>query len=113
MYVKHENHNPTSAFKIRGGLNLVGSLEADERRGVITASTGNHGQSIAHGLPARGVPCTVAVPEGNNPDKNAAIRAYGATVVEVGHDFDAAREYVERVVAERGLRYVHSRTSRC
>jgi threonine dehydratase len=108
VYVKHENHNPTSAFKIRGGLNLVGSLDADERRGVITASTGNHGQSIAMACQREGVPCTVVVPEGNNPDKNAAIRAYGATVVEVGRDFDAAREYVERVVAERGLRYVHS-----
>jgi threonine dehydratase len=108
VYVKHENHNPTSAFKIRGGLNLVGSLDADERRGVITASTGNHGQSIAMACQHESVPCTVVVPEGNNPDKNAAIRAYGATVVEVGHDFDAAREYVERVVAERGLRYVHS-----
>jgi threonine dehydratase len=108
LYVKHENHNPTSAFKIRGGLNLIGSLDAAERRGVITASTGNHGQSIALACQLEGVPCTVVVPQGNNPDKNAAIRAYGATVVEVGHDFDAAREYVERVVAERGLRYVHS-----
>lgn len=108
LYVKHENHNPTSAFKVRGGLNLVGNLDADERRGVITASTGNHGQSIAMACQCEQVPCTVVVPEGNNPDKNAAIRAYGATVVEVGHDFDDAREYVERVVRERGLRYVHS-----
>jgi len=108
VYVKHENHNPTSAFKVRGGLNLVGSLSADDRRGVITASTGNHGQSIAMACQREGVPCTVVVPEDNNPDKNAAIRAYGATVVEVGRDFDAAREYVERIVAERGIRYVHS-----
>ena len=108
VLVKHENHNPTSAFKIRGGLNLIGNLTPDERRGVITASTGNHGQSIALACQLEGVPCTVVVPEGNNPDKNAAIRAYGATVVEVGRDFDAAREYVEQVVAERGSRYVHS-----
>jgi threonine dehydratase len=108
IYVKHENHNPTSAFKVRGGLNLIGSLSADERRGVITASTGNHGQSIAMACQREGVPCTVVVPEGNNADKNAAIRSYGATIVEIGRDFDAAREYVERVVAERGLRYVHS-----
>src|SRR5687767_12572183 len=108
LYVKHENHNPTSAFKVRGGLNLVGSLSADERRGVITASTGNHGQSIAMACQREHVPCTVVVPEGNNSDKNAAIRSYGATIVEIGRDFDAAREYVERVVAERGLRYVHS-----
>jgi threonine dehydratase len=108
VYVKHENHNPTSAFKVRGGLNLIGNLDADERRGVITASTGNHGQSIAMACQREGVPCTVVVPEGNNPDKNAAMRTYGATVVEVGRDFDDAREYVERVVHDRGLRYVHS-----
>jgi threonine dehydratase len=106
--VKHENHNPTTAFKIRGGLNLVGRLAQDERRGVITASTGNHGQSIAFACRREGVPCTIAVPEGNNPDKNAAMRALGATLVEIGPDFDAAREYVEGVYQERGLRYVHS-----
>jgi threonine dehydratase len=108
LYVKHENHNPTGAFKIRGGLNLIGTLQGAERRGVITASTGNHGQSIAFACRQEGVPCTVAVPEGNNPEKNAAMRAMGATVVEVGRDFDAAREYVEAVHRERGLRYVHS-----
>ena len=108
LYVKHENHNPTSAFKVRGGLNLVGNLDADERRGVITASTGNHGQSIAMACQQEKVPCTVVVPEGNNPDKNAAMRAYGASIVETGRDFDDAREYVERVVRDRGLRYVHS-----
>ena len=106
--VKHENHNPTGAFKVRGGLNLVGSLSAAERRGVITASTGNHGQSVAMACGRESVPCTVVVPEGNNPDKNASMRAYGATVIEIGRDFDEAREYVERIVAARGLRYVHS-----
>jgi threonine dehydratase len=108
LFVKHENHNPTNAFKVRGGLNLIGSLNADERRGVLTASTGNHGQSIAMACQRESVPCTVVVPEGNNPDKNAAMRAYGATVIEAGKDFDEAREYVERIVKERGLRYVHS-----
>ena len=108
LYVKHENHNPTSAFKVRGGLNLVGSLSADERRGVITASTGNHGQSIALACQREGVPCTVVVPEGNNPEKNAAMRAYGAEVLEIGRDFDTAREHVEELHRERGLRYVHS-----
>ena len=108
IFVKHENHNPTSAFKVRGGLNLIGSLPPDERRGVITASTGNHGQSIAMACQREGVPCTVVVPEGNNPEKNAAMRALGATVLEVGRDFDTAREYVESVYRERGLRYVHS-----
>jgi threonine dehydratase len=108
LYVKHENHNPTSAFKVRGGLNLVASLNADERRGVVTATTGNHGQSIALACQREGVPCTIVVPEGNNPEKNAAMRALGAEVIETGRDFDIAREYVERLHRERGLRYVHS-----
>ena len=107
--VKHENHNPTGAFKVRGGLNLIQSLSPDERaRGVISASTGNHGQSIAFASQRACVPCTIAVPRGNNPDKNAAIRAFGATIVEHGKDFDEAREWVEREAVERRLRYVHS-----
>ncbi len=108
IFVKHENHNPTCAFKVRGGLNLIGSLSPDERRGVITASTGNHGQSIAVASQREGVPCTVVVPRGNNPEKNAAMRASGAEVIEVGKDFDEAREHVEQIQAERGLRYIHS-----
>jgi threonine dehydratase len=107
--VKHENHNPTSAFKIRGGLNLIRALSPDERRdGVVTASTGNHGQSIAMACQLEGVRCTVFVPDGNNPDKNAAMRAFGASVDEGGRDFDEARERCERVAAENGARYVHS-----
>ena len=106
IWVKHENHNPTNAFKVRGGLNLIGRLSNNDRRGVITATTGNHGQSIALACQHEGVPCTIVVPQGNNPDKNAAMRAYGATVLEVGRDFDEAREYIEREA--RGLRYVHS-----
>lgn len=108
IHVKHENHNPTCSFKIRGGLNLVASLPADERRGVISASTGNHGQSIAMASRLEGVPCTIVTPRGNNPEKNASMRALGAEVMEVGRDFDEAREYVERTSIERGLRYVHS-----
>jgi threonine dehydratase len=108
-YVKHENHNPTGAFKVRGGLNLIASLDADQRaRGVMSASTGNHGQSIALASRLHGVPCTIVVPRGNNPDKNAAMRALGATVVEHGRDFDEAREFVEADAERRGLRYVHS-----
>ena len=106
--VKHENHNPTGAFKVRGGLNLVANLSGAERRGVITASTGNHGQSIAMSCQREGVPCTVVVPLGNNPDKNAAMRAFGADVVEFGRDFDEARERVEELQRTNGLRYVHS-----
>src|SRR6266498_2967761 len=108
VFVKHENHNPTGAFKIRGGLNLIGSLSADERHGVITATTGNHGQSIALASQREGVPCTIVVPLGNNPEKNAAMRAFGAELIEFGRDFDEAREEVERLQHERGLRYVHS-----
>jgi threonine dehydratase len=109
VYVKHENHNPTGAFKVRGGLNLVASLtEAERSRGVITASTGNHGQSISFAAQRAGVPCIVAVPVGNNPEKNEAIRTFGASVVETGRDFDEAREWVEQEAAARSLRYVHS-----
>ena len=109
VLVKHENHNPTCAFKVRGGLNLVGSLDEDQRRrGVVTASTGNHGQSIAFACRRAGMACTIVVPRGNNPEKNAAMRAFGATVEEHGRDFDEARERVEALAAERGLRYVHS-----
>lgn len=109
IWVKHENHNPTGAFKVRGGLNLVASLSADERRrGVMTASTGNHGQSIALACRIHGVACTVFVPEGNNPEKNAAIRAYGADLFEQGRDFDEARELCESRSAATGARYVHS-----
>src|SRR3954466_15697369 len=108
IFVKHENHNPTGAFKVRGGLNLVGSLSADERHGVITATTGNHGQSIALACQREGVPCTIVTPLGNNPEKNAAMRAYGGELIEFGRDFDEARERVEQLQSERGLRYVHS-----
>ena len=108
IFVKHENHNPTGAFKIRGGLNLVGSLSPDERRGVMTATTGNHGQSIAFACQREGVPCLIVTPVGNNPEKNAAMRALGAEVREFGRDFDEAREKVEAMLAERGWRYVHS-----
>ncbi len=109
IHVKHENHNPTGAFKVRGGVNLVASLSDDERaRGIISASTGNHGQSVAFASQRAGVSCIVAVPRGNNPDKNAAMRTLGATVIEQGKDFDEAREWVEREAVSRGLRYVHS-----
>ena len=108
IHVKHENHNPTGAFKVRGGLNLIASLSPAERRGVITATTGNHGQSIALACRREGVPCTIVVPCGNNPEKNAAMRALGGNVIEFGRDFDEAREKVEELQRENGLRYVHS-----
>ncbi len=109
LRVKHENHLPTGAFKVRGGLNLIGTLVEQQRDlAVITASTGNHGQSIALACQHHRVPCTIIVPQGNNPDKNAAMRAFGADVIEFGRDFDESREEVERRVAAGGLRYVHA-----
>ena len=109
IWVKHENHNPTCAFKVRGGVNLVGALSLEERsRGIVTASTGNHGQSIGLASRIHGVACTVFVPAGNNPDKNAAMRAYGATLEEGGRDFDEARERCEQRAIATGARYVHS-----
>ncbi len=109
VWVKHENHNPTGAFKVRGGINLVSTLSADERaRGIVTASTGNHGQSIALASRLNGVACTVFVPEGNNPEKNAAMRAFGAALEEGGRDFDEARGRCEERARQTGARYVHS-----
>ncbi len=90
-HVKLENAVPLGSFKLRGGLNLLASLTPDQRaRGLVTATRGNHGQSLASAAQRYGVPCAVFVPTGNNPDKNAAIVALGATVTVAGHDFDAA-----------------------
>ena len=108
-YVKHENHLPVGAFKVRGGVNLVSQLSEEEREhGVIAASTGNHGQSIAYAARLFGVPATICVPEAANPVKVASMRGLGAELVFHGRDFDAAREECERLAAERGYRYVHS-----
>lgn len=109
VFVKHENHLPTGAFKVRGGVNLVSQLTADEReRGVIASSTGNHGQSIAFGARIFGIKATIYVPEGANPVKVAAMRDLGAEVIPHGVDFDEAREDAERLAAETGFRYIHS-----
>jgi len=108
-FVKHENHLPTGAFKVRGGVNLVAHLTPEERaHGLIAASTGNHGQSV--GLAGRlfGVRVVVCVPERANPAKLHAMRALGVELVEHGSDFDEARENSERLAAEHGYRYVHS-----
>jgi len=108
-FVKCENTNPTRAFKVRGGINLIARLTADERRrGVIAASTGNHGQSVAYAARLFGVPAIIGVPRNANPVKLAAMRDLGARVVEVGRDFDEAREWVERTTAAEGYRYIHS-----
>lgn len=108
-YVKHENHNPTGSFKIRGGINLIGNLsEEEKRRGVITATRGNHGQSIALACRLYGVRCLVAIPHGNNPEKNEAMESYGAELLIHGRDFDEAREKVEEIQKDKALRYIHS-----
>jgi threonine dehydratase len=107
--VKHENHLPTGAFKVRGGVNLVSQLSADEReRGIAGASTGNHGLSLAYAAALFRVPATIYVPVGANPAKVQAIRDLGATIVEHGRDFDEARERCEKAAQASGARYVHS-----
>jgi threonine dehydratase len=107
--LKHENCQPVGAFKVRGGVNLVSGLSGEERAsGILGCSTGNHGQSLAYAARRLGVRCTIVVPCGNNPAKNAAIQRLGATLIEHGRDFDEARDFVERELAPRGGRYVHS-----
>src|SRR5215212_5176098 len=109
LWLKHENHHPVGAFKVRGGLYLMSRLSDEERaRGVIAASTGNHGQSVAYAARAFGVRAIVGVPEGANPLKVEAMRALGAEVLFYGRDFDEARQYVERLAADAGYRYIHS-----
>lgn len=109
VWVKHENHTPTGAFKVRGGLVFVDRLVRDRPAGagpipgLVTATRGNHGQSIAFAGRAAGIPVTVLVPHGNSPDKNAAMRAFGADVIEHGHDFQAARERAAELAAGDGL----------
>jgi threonine dehydratase len=109
VFIKHENHQPTSAFKVRGGINLMSQLHAeDHTRGVITASTGNHGQSIAYAARLFGVRARVVVPERANPGKVAAMRGLGAEIIFHGEKFDDARRHCEAMAESDGLRYVHS-----
>lgn len=109
VVLKCENLNPTGAFKVRGGINLMSHLTTEERRrGVVTASTGNHGQSIAYAARLFGVRAVVLAPEGANPDKVAAMQALGAEVRLEGRDFDESRQRAEAIGQAEGLRYVHS-----
>jgi threonine dehydratase len=109
LWVKHENHLPIGAFKVRGGVNLISQLSPDDRsRGVVSASTGNHGQSIAYAASLFGVRALICVPEQANPVKVESMRALGAEVIFHGKDFDEAREHCEKLAAERGYRYIHS-----
>ncbi|MEI6814280.1 MAG: pyridoxal-phosphate dependent enzyme [bacterium] len=109
VLVKHENHHPTQSFKIRNGLSAILGLSAEERaRGVIGASTGNHGLGLAYAGGLTGTKVTICVPEGNNPGKNAAIRALGAELLEIGASYDQTILGCARVREERGLTLVHS-----
>jgi threonine dehydratase len=109
FFLKHENHTPTTAFKVRGGIHLVSRLTDEQRRrGIICCTTGNHGQSLAYACRLFGVRCVVVVPAVHNPDKIAAIRAQGAEIVEHGRDFDEARVHCEEIRHAEKLRYVHS-----
>ena len=109
IWVKHENHQPVGAFKVRGGVNLISRMDAGERaRGVIAASTGNHGQSVAYAADLFGVRAVICVPAQANPVKVESMRALGAEVVSYGRDFDEAREHCEKQAADHRYRYIHS-----
>src|SRR5260370_3091399 len=109
FFLKHENHTPTTAFKSGGGINLVARLpEEQKRRGIIGCTTGNHGQSLAYACRLFRVRCVLVVPSNGNPDKNGAMRALGAELIEHGRDFDKAREHCEAMRHRERLRYVHS-----
>ncbi|MCB0070731.1 MAG: threonine/serine dehydratase [Caldilineaceae bacterium] len=109
VYVKHENYQPIGAFKVRGGINLLAHMsDAERARGVVTASTGNHGQSIAYAAALFGVRATIVVPEGANPVKVEAMRSYGADVVFHGAKFDDSRRHGAVLEREQGMRFVSS-----
>jgi threonine dehydratase len=107
VWLKHENHTPIGAFKIRGGLWYFNNLPRDRAaRGVISATRGNHGQSVALCARQYGMASTIVVPHGNSVEKNAAMRGFGAKLIEHGRDFQAAKEHAERLAKEEGLHMV-------
>ncbi len=109
VHIKHENHNPTGAFKVRGGVNLVSRLSEDERRrGVISASTGNHGQSVAFAARLFGVSAIICAPAAANPVKVEAMQDLGAEVILEGERYDDSKHNAERLAREHGYRYIHS-----
>ncbi len=110
VWVKHENHTPTGAFKLRGGIVYMDRLRRERPLvpGVISATRGNHGQSLAYAGARAGVPVTILVPQGNSVEKNAAMRALGARLIEHGTDFDAARQEAERLARAEGLEFAPS-----
>jgi threonine dehydratase len=113
VWVKHDNHLPTNAFKVRNAFSAMTNLGPSAReRGVVAATRGNHGMGIAYAGAELGIPVTICVPLGNNPEKNEAIRGYGATLIEGGRDYDESAELAQRLVAERGMQMVHSTNDR-
>jgi threonine dehydratase len=112
LWVKHENHAPTGAFKVRGGVTYVRALRERQPavRGVLAATRGNHGQSVAFAAARAGLEAVVVVPHGNSREKNAAMRAFGAELIEHGRDFQESSEYAARLADERGLHLVSSFT---
>ena len=113
VWVKHENHQPAQTFKIRNGISAITALTTEQRtRGVIGASTGNHGQGVAYAGKLLGVRVAICVPVGNNPEKNAAIRALGAELIEEGSVYDEAAAACDRICAERRMTLVHSTNNR-
>jgi threonine dehydratase len=110
VVVKHENHTPIGAFKVRGGVVYFDRLKREQPqvKGIVTATRGNHGQSLAFAGARAGVPVTIVVPHGNATEKNAAMRALGAELIEHGRDFDEAKEQAVRIAAERGLEFAPS-----
>jgi threonine dehydratase len=112
-WVKHENHLPTNAFKARNALSLLTTLDPEQRkRGVVAATRGNHGMGLAWAGQLLGIPVNICVPHGNNPEKNAAIRSYGATLIECGNDYDAAAADAAILVDKGGLTLAHSTNNR-
>jgi threonine dehydratase len=108
-YIKHENYQPVGAFKVRGGINLISQLSQQEReRGVISASTGNHGQSIAYAARLFGVKAIIVVPENANPGKVSAMQGMGAEVIFHGINYDESKLHCETLADEHGYRYIHS-----
>src|SRR5262249_14929470 len=107
VFVKHENHQPTQSFKARNALAAVSALsEAERKRGVVAATRGNHGQTLAWAGRILGAQVVLCVPRGNNPEKNEAMRGFGAEVIEQGDDYDSAVQVADRLVRERGMTLV-------
>src|ERR1041385_525642 len=110
VWVKHENHTPIGAFKLRGGLVYLDELRRAQPgiAGIISATTGNHGQRIAYAATRLGLAATIVVPHGNSPEKNRAMRGFGADLVEHGHDFQAAYEYAVARASDDNLHMLRS-----